>query len=181
MKCKVIVIKTPKHTQTSHKNTNTRRKNKHRDYKENYVWKEDHITRISDNQQKKKICWILDFVVLADHKVKFLKSEKRDKYLDFAREQNKKQKLWNMKMMMISIVIDVIGTMPQKLVKGQEDLKCRGHVETIKTIVLLRLMLVWKTLKEEVVVVEVISKRRRGGKRDFVFALVPIIIIPQGR
>ena len=38
---------------------------------------------------KKKTCWIVDFAVLADHRVKLKKSKKRDKYPDLAREQKK--------------------------------------------------------------------------------------------
>ena len=36
--------------------------------------------------KKKKTCRIMDFAVLADHRVKLKESEKRDKYQDFARE-----------------------------------------------------------------------------------------------
>ena len=41
-------------------------------------------------------------------------SEKRDKYLDLAREL---KKLWNMKMTVIPIVIGVLGTVTKGLVK----------------------------------------------------------------
>ena len=37
----------------------------------------------------------MDFADTADHRVKLKESEKRDKYLDLAREL--KKKLWNMK------------------------------------------------------------------------------------
>ena len=43
---------------------------------------------------KKRTCKIMDFAVTADHRVKLKENEKKDKYLDFARELNK---LWNMK------------------------------------------------------------------------------------
>ena len=60
-------------------------------------------TRPIDSQQKKKkkkkkekekekemrICWIVDFVVLADHRVKIKEIEKRYKYLELARELKK--------------------------------------------------------------------------------------------
>ena len=36
-----------------------------------------------------KICKIVDFAVLADHRIKLKKSEKKDKYLDLARELKK--------------------------------------------------------------------------------------------
>ena len=43
------------------------------------------MIRPSDDQQKNP-CWIVDFAVLADHRVKLKESEKRDKYQDLARE-----------------------------------------------------------------------------------------------
>ena len=36
--------------------------------------------------KKKKICKIVDFAVSADHRIKLKECEKRDKYLDLARE-----------------------------------------------------------------------------------------------
>ena len=44
--------------------------------------------------KKKRICKIADFAIRADHRVKLKESEKKDKYLDLAREL---KKLWNMK------------------------------------------------------------------------------------
>ena len=47
-------------------------------------------TRPYSNQQKKKrTCKIVDFAVPADHKIKLKESEKKDKYLNFAREYKK--------------------------------------------------------------------------------------------
>ena len=37
-------------------------------------------------QKKKKICKVVDFPVPANHRIKLKESEKRDKYLDLARE-----------------------------------------------------------------------------------------------
>ena len=56
-----------------------------------------------NNQQKKKKKRkpIVVFAVLADHKIKLKEYEKRDKYLDLAREL---KNLWNMKVTIISIV-----------------------------------------------------------------------------
>ena len=43
-------------------------------------------SRLNDSQQLKRTCCVVDFVVSADHKGKFLKNVKmRDKYLDLAR------------------------------------------------------------------------------------------------
>ena len=43
-------------------------------------------------QQKKRICKILDFAVPADHRIKLKECEKKDKYLDLARELKKQKK-----------------------------------------------------------------------------------------
>ena len=39
-----------------------------------------------NNKQKKRTCKIVDFAVPADHRIKLKESEKKDKYLDLARE-----------------------------------------------------------------------------------------------
>ena len=66
------------------------------------------MTRPYNNQQKKKkkICKIVYFAVSADHRIKLKEYEKRDKYLDLAREL---KKLWNMKVTIIPIVIGAFG------------------------------------------------------------------------
>ena len=52
-------------------------------------------TRPDYNQQKKKrICKIVDFSVTADHRLKLKESEKKDKYLDLARELKKNSGKW---------------------------------------------------------------------------------------
>ena len=49
-------------------------------------------------------------------------SEKKDKYLDLAKEL---KKLWNMKAAFIPFVIDALGTLTKGLIKGLEDLEIR--------------------------------------------------------
>ena len=63
------------------------------------------------------------------------KCEKKDNYLDLARELNK---LWNMQVTIIPIVIGAFGTVTKGLLKGLEDLDVGGRVETIQTTALLR-------------------------------------------
>ena len=49
-------------------------------------------TRPYNNQQKKqnkRTCKIVDFAALADHRIKLKECEKKDKYLDLARELKK--------------------------------------------------------------------------------------------
>ena len=54
--------------------------------------------------------------------------EKRDKYLDLAREL---KKLWNMQVTIIPIVIGAFGTVTKGLLKGLQGLEVGGRVETI--------------------------------------------------
>ena len=68
-------------------------------------------------------------------------SEKKDKYLDLAREW---RKLWNMKVTIVPIVIGALGTITKGLLKDLEDLEVGGWVETIQTTALLRMS---RTLK----------------------------------
>ena len=43
----------------------------------------------NQQQKKKEICKIVDFAVPADHRIKLKECEKREKYLDLARELKK--------------------------------------------------------------------------------------------
>ena len=85
--------------------------------------------------KKKRTCKIVDFAVPADHRIKQKECEKKDKYLDLAREL---KKLWNMQVTIIPIVIGAFGTVTKGLLKGLEDLEVGGRVETIQTTALLR-------------------------------------------
>ena len=69
--------------------------------------------------KKKRICKIVDFAVPADHRIKLKECEKRDNYLDLAREL---KKLWNMKVTIIPILTGAFGTVTKGLLKGLEDL-----------------------------------------------------------
>ena len=96
----------------------------------------DQTTRPYNNQQKKeRTCKIVDIAVLANHRVKLKESEKKNKYLDLAREL---KKLWNMKVTFILIIIGALGTVTKGLIKGLEDLEIRGRGETFQTTALLR-------------------------------------------
>ena len=101
------------------------------------------ITRPYNNQQKRRICRIVNFAVPADNRVKLNKSEKKDKYLDLAREQ---KKLWSMKVMIIPIIIGALGT--KGLIQGLEDCEIWGRVEKIQTHALLRLARILRRVLE---------------------------------
>ena len=84
--------------------------------------------------KKKRTCKIVDFAVPADYRIKLKECEKKDKYLDLAREL---KKLWNMQVTIIPIVIGALGTVTKGLLKGLEDLEVGGRVETIQMTALL--------------------------------------------
>ena len=67
--------------------------------------------------------------------MKLKECEKREKYLDLARELKKQ---WNMKVTIVPIVIGALGTVTKGLVQELEDFEITGRVETIETIALLR-------------------------------------------
>ena len=73
--------------------------------------------------KKKRFCKIVNFAVPADHRIKLKECERKDKYLDLAREL---KKLWNMKVTIIPIVIGAFGTVTKVLLKGLEDLEVGG-------------------------------------------------------
>ena len=87
------------------------------------------------NQPKKKRnCKIVNFAISADNGVKLKENEKKDKYLDLAREL---KKLWEMKVTFVPIINGALGTVTEGLIKGLEDLEIRGRVEIIQTTALL--------------------------------------------
>ena len=91
---------------------------------------------IINKKEKKKIRKIFDFADPADHRIILKESEKKDKYLELAREL---KKLWNMKVTIVPIVIGALGTIAKGLLKGLKDLEVGGRVETIQTTALLRM------------------------------------------
>ena len=57
---------------------------------------------------------MVDFAVQADHRVKIKENKKRDKYLNLAREP---KKIWNIKVMVIQIIISVLEMITKSLVR----------------------------------------------------------------
>ena len=71
-------------------------------------------------QQKNENLQIVEFAVLADHRVKFKECEKKNKFLELSREL---KKLSTMKVMIIPFVIGALSTDTKGLVPGPEDLE----------------------------------------------------------
>ena len=80
--------------------------------------------------KKGRTCRIVEFAVPADHWVKLKEFEKRDNYLDLAREL---KKLWKMKVTIIAIVDVVLDTINYGVVQWLEDLEITGRLETVQT------------------------------------------------
>ena len=71
------------------------------------------------NKKKKRIFKIVDFAFPADHRIKLKECEKKDKYLDLAREL---KKLWNMLVTIIPIVIGAFVTVTKGLLRDYRRL-----------------------------------------------------------
>ena len=63
-------------------------------------------------------CHLVDFAILADHRVKIKESEKIHKYLDLTRELKKN---WNMRVTMMLIVVGKFGMTPKAWKKGWKN------------------------------------------------------------
>ena len=96
-------------------------------------------------KKKKRTFHIVNFVIPVDHWVKLKESVKIDNYLDITREL---KILWNMKVAVIPIVIDALGTVNKILVQGLEDLEIRGRMEIIQTTALLRSLRILRRVLE---------------------------------
>ena len=72
----------------------------------------------------------MNFAIPSDHGVKMKKGEKRNMFVDLAREL---KTLWNLKVMVKSVVTGELNTAKKILVKGLEELKIKERVESIKT------------------------------------------------
>ena len=72
----------------------------------------------------------MNFAVQADHKEKIKENEKIDKYLALTREL---EKLINVKVTVIPIVVGALGTVPKSLKMKLRELEIRGRIDTIQT------------------------------------------------
>ena len=82
-----------------------------------------------------KLSHCIYLAVPADHRIKLKECEKKDKYLELAREV---KRLWDMQGTIIPIVICAFGTGTKGLLKGLEELEVGGWEENIQTTTLLR-------------------------------------------
>ena len=81
---------------------------------------------VNDKENYQKV----DFAIQANHRRKLTEGKKWNKYLNLAGELNK---LWNMKVTAISVVIGVLGTVTKRLV---QDSEIRWRQDIIQTTLL---------------------------------------------
>ena len=78
---------------------------------------------------------IVDFTVPTDHRMKIKENEKIEKYLNFSRELRKLKNMW---VTMILIWVGALGTVPNGLERGLEELEIGGRIITNQITALLR-------------------------------------------
>ena len=93
---------------------------------------------------------MVDFAVPADYRLKLKESEKKDKYLDLARElkKNKQTKTIEHEGDNIPIMIGTFGIVTKGLLKRMEDLEITGRVKTIHTTTLLKMARILRRVLE---------------------------------
>ena len=96
------------------------------------------------------MCCLVDFAVPVDYSVNIKESKKIDKYFYVTREL--KNKLWNMRVKVIPVMVGELRTVPNIQWKGLGELEIRWRIETIQTTAFLRLTIilrcVLKTLRD---------------------------------
>ena len=78
----------------------------------------------------------MDSAVPTKYRVELKEIQKKDEYLDLARDL---KKLWDIKVTVIPIISGALGIVIKESVQGVENLKRRGRGETIQAATLLRL------------------------------------------
>ena len=86
-----------------------------------------HLVIVNKRKKKKRTYWKVNFAIPADHRVKLKEGEKRDEYVNLDREL---KKLWNMKLIVMPLVLDTLGAISKGLVKGLGNLETWGQVQT---------------------------------------------------
>ena len=85
-------------------------------------------------KKKEKNCIIVDFAIPYDTRIEPKEKEKVDKYQDLKREL---QKLWDMRVKVVPIVIGALGTLSKEIKKRAKELGIEtGFEEMQKTVIL---------------------------------------------
>ena len=84
--------------------------------------------------KKNRTCQIIDFAVPGDSRIEDKEKEKIEKYQDLAREV---QKLWNVKVKIIPLVIGSLGAIPKQFGKRLKDIGVTADIGQVQKTVLL--------------------------------------------
>ena len=95
--------------------------------------------------KKKRTCNIVDLALPADLRLKVKESEKKDRYLEFAREL---KRLWKLKVTIMPVIFGLLSRITKEIAKRLEELKIRARVETNHTTMSLRsARILWRILE----------------------------------
>ena len=83
---------------------------------------------------KERICKIIDFAVPGDSRIEETEKDKIRKYQDLEREL---QKIWNVKVKIIALVVDSLGAIPKQLGNGLHRIGITVRVAQVEKTVLL--------------------------------------------
>ena len=84
-----------------------------------------------------------------------MKVKKIDKFLDLVRNL---KKLWNVRVVVIPVVVGALRTVPKSLQRGLKQLEIRGTAKTILTTELLRLVRILRSVQRKLVVTHTLLK-----------------------
>ena len=86
-----------------------------------------------------------NIVVSAVHRIKVIECEKRNKYIDLAREL---KKLWDIKVTIVPIVFGALGPVNKVLVQMPEDLEITARMKTVQNTAVLRSAIILRRVLE---------------------------------
>ena len=83
---------------------------------------------------KERICKIIDFAVPGDSRIEEKEKDKIEKYQDLGREL---QKIWNVKVKIIPLVVDSLGAIPKQFGNRLKQIRITVGTAQVQKIVLL--------------------------------------------
>ena len=84
--------------------------------------------------KKRRTCKIIDFAVAGDSRIEEKEKEKIEKYQDLRREL---QKIWNVKVKIIPLVVSSLGAMPKQFGNRLKEIGITGELGEVQKTVLL--------------------------------------------
>ena len=93
---------------------------------------------------KKRICKITDFAVPGDSRIEEKEKDKIEKYQELGREL---QKIWNVKVKIITLVVGSLGAIPKQFGNRLKQIITSGTAQVQKTVLLGTVRILRKVLK----------------------------------